>query len=226
MAITQSEKIFETFCGSKGIPCRRVSESATPMPDYEIICGTERIIVEVKEITPNKEEQESDRLLRERGYGNALSFTPGDRLRKKIADCSPQIKALTAGKYPSLLVVFDRGRVAGHIDPYNIRVAMYGLEQVYIAVPPLGKGSPYATGMGYGPKRKMTPNDNTSISAIGALFMTGPENTLLHIYHNRFAQVPLKPLLLSRYGIEQFELTEETVGTAMEWRKITLTHEP
>ncbi|MGA2261753.1 MAG: hypothetical protein ABSH28_09980, partial [Acidobacteriota bacterium] len=160
------------------------------------------------------------------GYGDGLTTTPGERLRKKISDCSAQIKARAEGIHPSLLVVFDRGRVAGHIDPYNIRVAMYGLEQIYLAVPPIGAGSPYATGMGYGPKRKMTPEDNTSISAIGALFMTGPEETWLHVYHNRFARVPLAPALLGQYNIEQFELGEEENGATSKWRAIPRTHEP
>lgn len=226
MPKTVSEKVFEELCASQGITCLRVEEDEGRTPDYELVVGTERIIVEVKEITPNKEEQESDRLLAERGYGNVLSNTPGDRLRRKIADCLPQIKARTVGQHPSLLVVFDRGRVAGHVDPYHIRVAMYGLEQVHIAVPPIGMGSRYSTGMGYGPKRKMTPEHNTSVSAIGALFMTGPETMFLSVYHNRFAKVPLKPALLAQYGIDQFELDEEAFGRTSKWRKIGSALEP
>jgi hypothetical protein len=55
------------------------------------------------------------------------------------------VKARAKGVLPTLLVVFDGGRVVGHVEPYNIRVAMYGLEQIHIAVPPLGTGSPHAT---------------------------------------------------------------------------------
>jgi len=102
----------------------------------------------------------------------------------------------------------------------SIRVAMYGLEQIYIAVPPIGVGSPYSTGMGYGPKRKMTEKDNTTISAIGVLFTTGPDNTLLHVYHNKFAQIPLRPSLLAAYGVEQFELEEDTIGATSKWRNL------
>ncbi len=226
MPKTASETLFERFCESHGIPYLQIPKEEGPTPDYEIAVGTKRIIVEVKEITPNKEEQESDWLFAERGYGEVLSRTPGDRVRKKISDCSPQIKARTAGKYPSLLVLFDRGRVAGHLDPYNIRVAMYGLERVHISVPPIGMGSPYPTGMSYGPKRKMTPGDNTSISAIGALFMTGPESVFLNVYHNRFAQVPLKPTLLAPYRVAQFELDEDVPGRTSKWRAIEVSLEP
>jgi hypothetical protein len=223
---TMSEEVFEDFCARRGIVCHRVPEGEARTPDYELICGDVQIVVEVKEIAANREERESDRVLAERGYGNVLSHTPGERVRKKVADCSPQIKARTVGIHPSILVVFERGRVVGHVDAYNIRVAMYGLEQIYLAVPPIGAGSPYATGIGHGPKRKMTSEHNTSISAIGALFKTGPNETHLHVYHNRFAYVPLQPTLLSSHGVAQFEIGEPTSGGASEWREIILADEP
>ena len=94
-----------------------------------------------------------------------------------------------------------------------------GLEQIYLAVPPIGAGSPYATGIGHGPKRKMTADCNTSISAIGALIMTGPDDFNLHVYHNCFAHVPLDPALLKRHGVAQFEIVEAT-GNASAWREI------
>lgn len=214
-----SEQIFETLCTRLGIAWRRVPESSGQTPDYELVLGSATVVVEVKETAPNAEQRESDRLLQERGYGNVTGGTPGDRVRKKISDCSAQIKARTAGTHPSMLVVFDQGRVARHIDPYHIRVAMYGLEQIYIAVPPIGQGSPYATGIGHGPKRKMTADCNTSISAIGALFMTGPDDSHLHVYHNCFAQVPLDPTLLEQHGVAQFKLGEAT-GSASAWLEI------
>jgi hypothetical protein len=119
--------------------------------------------------------------------------------------------------------VFDS--VFGHVDPYNIRVAMYGLEQIRIEVPPIGMGSPHSTGMGYGPKRKMTPDHNTSISAIGALSTTSSAEVFLHVYHNKFAHVPLKYALLGQYGVEQFELDDEMIGTTSKWRKVDLVAE-
>jgi hypothetical protein len=214
-----SEQIFETLCTHLGVAWRRVPESSGQTPDYELVLGSTTVFVEVKETAPNAEERESDRLLQERGYGNVTGGTPGDRVRKKIADCSTQIKARTVGTHPSMLVVFDQGRVDRHIDPYQIRVAMYGLEQIYIAVPPIGQGSPYATGVGHGPKRKMTADCNTSISAIGALFMTAPDDAHLHVYHNCFAQVPLDPALLEQHGVAQFKLGEGT-GSASAWLEI------
>ena len=154
------------------------------------------------------------------GVGLVTGGTPGARVRGMIADASPQIKARAAGQSPSLLVLFDRGMVAGHLDPYHVRVAMYGLEQLHIAVPHVPSQRPYAVGWGYGPKRKMTPNSNTSISAIGILFMTGPESIHLHVYHNAFAAMPLDFALLGAFKIPQFHLAEAEPGRNANWAEV------
>ncbi|MDA1349729.1 MAG: hypothetical protein O3A47_12835 [Chloroflexi bacterium] len=164
--------------------------------------------------------------MKERGYGNAIGGTPGDRVRKMIRSASPQLKARTNGVLPALLVVFDQGRVAGHVEGFHVRVAMYGLEQIYIAVPPLGLGQPYATGSGHGPKQKMTETDNTSISAIAALVMTGPNSHILYVYRNRFAKVPLNPQLLQPYGIKHYDLGVGDQGLASDWVEIQSEGEP
>lgn len=227
---TQSEKWFEEFCASSGIECERIEEEITRTPDYELTIHEQKIIVEVKEITRNKEEQESDRLLSERRYGSVLSNTPGERVRKKISDSSSQIKARTQGINPSILVLCDLkygcGQITGHLDPYNIRVGMYGLEQVHIAVPRDNSVSPYPTGMSYGPKRKMTENHNTSISAIGVLSTPSQDNIVLTVYHNKFAAVPLNPQFLAKYGIDQFKLEDELPTSTADWEKIYVQQKP
>ncbi len=226
MTKTSSEIYFEKLCSELGISLKRIQEGNCKTPDYELTIDHQPIITEVKEMTRNKEEQESDHILRKRGYGNVLSTTPGDRVRKKIAESSKQIKARTKGKYPSLLVLFDRGFVAGHLDPYCIRVAMYGLEQIHIAVPQDHSVPPYVTGKSYGPKRKMTEEHNTSISALGVLLAKRPDEILLHVYHNKFAAVSLDPRLLLRYGIAQFKLGDGVTGNTAEWQEVPIEHEP
>ena len=227
---TQSEKWFEDYRANAGIVCKRISEKNSKTPDYEITIDGQQIIVEVKEVSRNREERESDQLLSERGYGSVLSHTPGDRVRKKITDSSAQIKARTHGLYPSILVLCDLqfgcGQIAGHLDPYNIRVAMYGLEQRHMAVPRDHSVRPYATGMSYGPKRKMTEDHNTSISAIGVLFTPGPNEIVLHVYHNKFAAVPLDPRWLAKRGICQFKLEDEVPANTATWEEVAVQPRP
>ena len=87
-------------------------EADAKTPDYELVIDGWKIIAEVKEITRNKKEQESDRLLEERVYGNALKVEPGARVRKKINVSSPQIKAKTKGRHPGILVLYNNGQRA------------------------------------------------------------------------------------------------------------------
>jgi hypothetical protein len=220
MAKTFSEQLFEDYCAQHGISCERIPESDdAKTPDYELVLGDSRVVVEVKEIARNKEERESDRVMAERGHGNVLSHTPGDRVRRKIAACSHQLKARSKGVLPTLLVVFDT-HGCRHVEPYNIRVAMYGLEQIHLEVPPIGQGRPKAIGMSHGPKRKMTPESNTSISAVAALVVPRPDEIHLSVYHNCFAAVPLSPSLLGRFGVPQLEIGEPTERGASEWHEV------
>lgn len=223
---TQSEIWFEDYCAHSKIACKRISVGKSETPDYDITIDGQRIIVEVKEILRNKKERESDRLLSERGYRSVLSNTPGDRVRKKIKASSAQIRARTQGIYPSILVLCDlvhgRGQIACHLSSYNIRVAMYGLEQIRIAVPIDHSVSPYVTGKSYGPKRKMTEDANTSISAIGVLFTPKSNEISLHVYHNKFASMPLDTRLIAKHGICQFKLEDEVPANTTKWEEVTV----
>jgi hypothetical protein len=223
---TKSESWFEQFCASAKLECTRIEEGTSRTPDYLLKISGETVVVEVKEIQRNAEEQRSDRLLVERGYGEVLGNTPGDRVRKKVNDSSGQIRALSQGIYPSILVLcdiaFGAGQVAGHLDPYNVRVGMYGLEQVHIALPKDRSVGPQVAGTSFGPKRKMTEQHNTSISAIGVLSTPKSDDIRLHVYHNRFAAVPLREQLLDPFGIPQFRLADEVVGVVADWVEINV----
>lgn len=218
---TQSEKWFETFCKNQEIVCNRIEEEETNTPDYELRINDKAIIVEVKEFTRNDEEKKSDKALNDNGAGLALSNTPGNRVRKKISRSSAQIKARTQEVNPSILVLCDIqygcGQITGHTDPYNIRVGMYGLEQIHLSVPKDKQVSPYSKGMSYGPKKKMTEDQNTSISAIGVLSTPNENEIKLSIYHNIHAAIPLDASALSKYDITQYHLVGKEPNTTAKW---------
>ena len=97
---------------------------------------------------------------------------------------------------------------------------MYGLEQIHIAVRPFD--SPFATGTSYGPKRKMTEEHNTSISAIGVLSITpGADTPALNVYHNKYAAIQLDPKLMGKHKIPQPKLGDEISGKNAEWEEIS-----
>ena len=219
---TFSETAFEMFCESAGLVLSRIPEGTKKTPDYLLTLGRREIVVEIKQTEKNKEEEESDRVLAATGVGLVTGGTPGAKVRAMIAAASPQIKARTEGRRPSLLVLFDRGMVAGYCDPYHVRVGMYGLEQLVVALPLDRSERPVARGWKHGPKRKMTPDSNTSISAIGVLFVTGPDQPFrLAVYHNDFAAVPLKPDVLGGVpGITQYRCSDPEAGQRTEWAEM------
>ena len=53
----------------------------------------------------------------------------------------------------------------------------------------------------------MTPDHNTSISAVGVVFRGGPSWDFdLLVYHNAHAAVPIEPGLLTKHGIRQLHM--------------------
>ena len=218
-----SELLFEDFCQQGEINWERLEveeleKGVFPKtPDYELRIDDRTIIAEVKEITQNKEERESERLLKERGYGTVLGGTPGARVRKKINDSSPQIRKRTLGRHPGILILYDYGQTAKHLHPYHIMTAMYGLEVVDVAVPADPSSKPYSMGTRFGPGNKMTQDANTSISAIGVLAVTAPSGFIrLDVFHNRCAAVAIDPAVLAHDGITQYQID---IGTRT-WVKI------
>lgn len=219
MPRTLSEVLFEQFCRDKGIGCKPVTVGRKRTPDYDIYLPRRKVVTEVKEITPNPTERAAEAALR-RGKFSVVSITPGERVRGKIADASPQIKARAKYRYPGLLVLFDNSFLTRHLDPYQIRVAMYGFETVVFAVPRNIRESPYPINRKYGPRRKMTPTHNTSISAVGILAAPQNGEVNLIVYHNDHAAQPLSPTLFARYGVRQFELEQDQPGTIADWKEI------
>ena len=219
MSQNRSEILFEEFCSSAGIKYFSVpTEAHSKTPDYELIVGEQKVVVEVKEIERNREEIESDRLLQQRGYGNATGGVPGQKVRLKIQSCSGQIKARSQRIHPSFLVLYEHHIAAVNIEPYEILVAMYGLETFILAVPE--KGRPYLIDKKLGPRRKMTEHDNTSISGVATLRKRQTGRTELTLYHNKYAAIHLNAHILAQYDVVQFRLAQTEVGSIPCWEHI------
>lgn len=219
MTKTLSETLFEKYCDSHGIRWRPVAVGPTRTPDYDIFLRRFKVVTEVKEITQNQIERQAEEDLKKNKY-TVVSTVPGDRVRGKISDAVPQIRARSKGRFPGLLVLFGKGFSAGHIDSYQIRVAMYGFETIVIAVPNDMSVSPYAMGKKFGAKRKVTPVHNTSLSAIATLTSTAKDKLELNIFHNNYAAVPLDYRLFAHYGVSQYKLGEAEPGDIAQWVEV------
>lgn len=170
---TVSERLFECFCDDNHIEYKRIEASSIPNkkePDYEIQMATELVVVEVKQFDPSEEEKKLYKQLWERGYTDAYVREPGAKARLKIQAGAKQLKARSKGKLPTLLVLYNNVPISDRgVDPYEIKTAMYGIEKIDLAVDP-DANRVSVTERGFGPKRKVTPSSNTSLSAVGALY--------------------------------------------------------
>ena len=209
---TQSEIWFEEYCAHRGLPLERIEESHAKTPDYKLRIEEHELIVEVKEILPNPEEKASIEKAGKQGVGTGTRVIPGERVRQKINNASKQIKSRTKGTPPGLLVLCDIrhgcGQVSHHLDRYQMRVAMEGLDQVIFLVPNNISEKPHVSGSKSGPRKKMTQDANTSISAVAVLSTPPGEPIKIEIYHNRFAANPISPESLRRYEIPQYQLSD------------------
>lgn len=195
-APTESELLFVELCGACSIDCARAAEAATEgerRPDFTIQLAGHSVVVETKQFDPNDEELRAHHALL-RGEVVVSGTTPGDRVRKAIRSAAPQLQNLSRGEVPAMLVVYNNVLSSRqHTDPYAIATAMNGLDVVPVLVPRDPSISPVFQDVRSGPKRKMTANANTTISAVGVLVREEGEQPLLHVYHNRFARHRISP---------------------------------
>jgi hypothetical protein len=219
---TISETLFEQFCTDTGIPFVRLEPDLSAgrrSPDYEIHLQEPPILVEVKQINPNHEDQASLLTFAETGE-YSFSCVPGDRLRGRISKAGSQLRARVRQDQPTLVVVYNNVDVLrSFTGPHAVMAAMYGLYQTVIMTTK-GLGArvlSVANRLGGG--RSMTPHHNTTISGLAVLF-DGPEGPHLVVYHNRFAAVPIRPEILRYPGILQRCIQEEDGNDFPQWRDL------
>lgn len=216
---TVSEDMFEELCRSVGIACDRVDETTTLTPDYEVKFSGHRIVAEVKQFDPNKEEAESIRRLAAGGIGGTTA-TPGQRIRKAIDDAAPQLKALSKGECPTMVVVYNNSGAKQHTDPYSVATAMQGLDVVPVLVPEDPSISPQFQDVRSGPKKRMTTIHNTTVSAIGVLVTDFDDQTQLCVYHNRHAVNRIEPDWLRGERVHHYRLPDGATSSLEGWTKV------
>ena len=191
-----SELLFEACCEKAQIGCKPIPTAQNvKTPDYELSIGGQTIIAEVKEL---KEDEAG-------GHHEIV----GNRIRQKIRQCAPQLKARTAGRrHPGMLVLYRSGSsdLSYFYDPH-LPAAMYGHYTLDLEVP--RRGRPYAVGgQRFGSGKKMTPECNTSISAVGVIFRDWAADWDFDfcVFHNTYAAVPIEAGLLAQHGLRQFQM--------------------
>jgi hypothetical protein len=224
--LTESESLFEQYCGQHGIKIRRITDTGTEaLPDYELLDLSPSLIIEIKQFNPNNEEMKLARQLEERGWTDAhdvYGSKPGLRTRKKIDRAIGQLRPYAERGHPTLLVLYDNRKSMGKpwIDPAEIRTGMYGLEQVVIGIPDRLDHPPHIIDKGFGGNRTLTPSMNTSLSAVATLNYWNENQVELIAFHNSYAINPIDPQALASIVGRQFRIAEKVLGEFQKWEEI------
>ena len=218
--MTKGEIAFREFCEANSISIRRISEANEHQtPDYELTIDDAKVVSEVKDIEMNDEEKDVQRKMKIGQLQVWGSSRLGSRVRDDIGKANRQLKNLSYGKLPSILVLFDTRPIPFNmLYPYEIKVAMYGFETLDLSVSK-DFSPPVVIGRRFGPGKKFTPSQNTSTSAVAILeHKNGDVGYQLIIYHNRFASVPLFPSLFRRIAsVKQLAIKENIADDFGEW---------
>lgn len=221
-APTDSELLFGELCSACSIEYERVAEATVQgerRPDFTIRLSGHAVVVEIKQFDPNDDELRAHQALM-RGEVVVSGTTPGDRVRKAIQSAAPQLRSLSRGELPAMLVVYNNVLSSRqHTDPYAIATAMNGLDVVPVLVPMDPSISPVFQDVRSGPKRKMTENANTTISAVGVLVRDENGQPFLHAYHNRFARHPISPEWARHARISHWRAPSDLTSSLVPWER-------
>jgi len=196
--------------------------------DYEVLADDNRIIAEIKELTPDPEDKRQAQELITQGWTSG-GGRPGSRVQTAIKRAAPQLKKYRRLGIPLVLVLYDNIVVNGirpHarnglLEPSFIDFAMYGLQTEVFKKVPLAQGFALEhSGSGRGGKRQTTETERTYMSAVCVLYENDPSPLFIYSYHNFFAEVPLPFHIFSGPEDRHFRKPGSPNRTPQEWEVV------
>lgn len=214
-----SEELLENWCSQNRWGCARIPEGAERTPDYILKIDGTVVYAEVKEIVANDEEIKVLKQLEECGCGDAYGDEPGKTVRAKIKESYGQLKRLSKrDKTSAILVLYNNSGMAGlgRLNHYNVLTAMFGLQTVPVRVPhdssiPVSFGSDF-----FGPKKSVTPEQNSYLSGILTLYEHYQNGLVAFFYHNPHARYPVPNQLIGCESCVQYRVS----STEINWELI------
>ena len=212
---TKSEKYFEKLCMNRGVVCKRIPETIAKSPDYRVWIPPMVLITEVKQLNPNKKDEKHRKT-----WGTPQSpgaFSVPKRVRDKLAEGYRQVKRLSGGKFPTMIVVYNNAGEWNLLSKFTIKTAMFGSYGVEFESLP--DRSIEVIRRGHFENRKVTKETLRYLSVVGVLERkeTGSENLELCCYHNPFAKVPIEPNLLAELASNQYCFDDPHKGRDVQW---------
>lgn len=194
---TKSEILFEDYCKNLHYVCNPIIAGSDrgKTPDYEVVANG-RVIVEIKELTPNKDDERQAKELRQQRWTSGGGI-PGKRIYDHIKAAASQLKRYRDSAIPCVLLLYDNIVVDGmrpHIPnsllgSAFIDFAMYGLQTVFLSSEE--ESQLVRIPDGRGGRRQMTIDERTYISAVAVLYEESNAAPFIVSYHNFFAKESL-----------------------------------
>lgn len=178
-AMSFAETLFEQYCVSNSIPCKKIPTGTTPTSDYEIILNQKPIHVEIKEI------EQDQGLELHPGGGWTYSGKPGEIIRRRILAAQKQVKQSALQNIPAILLIYNGVTVPQNYPPTansDFTHGMYGEMTTYLDIETNTISEPI-----HGKNRVLQETKNTSFSAVGRLERT-PNGASIHVFENAFAK--------------------------------------
>jgi len=195
-----SEALFEQLCSSRNVRCEPIPTGRGRTPDFAIHIGSIRVVVEIKQIDPNREDLEKMEAL---GSGEAIGRYVPNRFRTKLKNVSQQLTAAARSGTPTLLVVYDNTPFKMYSSHSDVVQALLGHQSVTVRFPTERGAKPTVSDPFFGGNRGLTSHQNTSVSAVAVLDGGPSAAPSLRAYHNPYATVVLRPELLENLGAVQ-----------------------
>jgi hypothetical protein len=214
---TISEKYFEKLCTNRGVVCERIPETTAKSPDYRVLIPPMELITEVKQLDPNKNDEKYRKTWGTPHPQSPGAFSVPKRVRDKLAEGYRQVKRLSGGKFPTMIVVYNNAGEWNLLSKFTIKTAMFGSYGVEFESLP--DRSIEVIRRGHLGNRTVTKERRRYLSVVGVLERkeTESENLELCCYHNPFAKVHIKSNFLAELASNQYYFDDPHEGMNVSW---------
>ena len=197
---TISEKLFEDLCSTRCVECVRIPETTHETADYCVFLDSLTLVTEIKQLDPNDDDEKLAKT-----WCNPNSppvAASSERVKGLLKRGYPQVKRLSEGKLPTMIVVYNNSGSWNWIDTFSVTKAMFGSCGIVLGLQPNQKVS--VVGQGFMGKRAITKDILRSLSVVGVLKHDQTNKLILDCYHNPFAHVFVEPKLLAKLANTQY----------------------
>jgi hypothetical protein len=160
-------------------------------PDYELITPAGSVIVEIKEFTPNAEDEAFAKKMKSKGRAD-FTRSSGKRVHKAIMDSAQQLGRYKDSPMPEVLLLYDNTGNVLYLDPVELASGMFGEPVIRFSLDP--SGAPVgATTVIHGGGRQLTEKFHLHIGAVGVLKADSSSHVHINFFHNPFSKKHVRP---------------------------------